>query len=158
MNDLNVPAEQAEREPSVWADISAELHKLAEDVLTLVGEPAPHHFGIDILTHNPTHRGPDTAESRPVTIAAVDAAGVALLGKPGEVNAFPGGICHYEAKGQRGPIDISVFQSVARSDDRDAELARLRAENEQLRAAARQAYVREAAPEDGALTTPEVTS
>lgn len=137
----------------MWADISAELHRLAEDVLDLVGEPAPCYVGIDIQPHNPTQVGPDTVDARAVTVAAVDAVASVLLGKVGETVRMGGNSHHHRAHGERGQIRIGIFQSVA-APDSDAELARLRAENEQLRAAARQAYVREAAPEDGALTTP----
>lgn len=129
MNDLNVPAEPAGREPSVWADISAELHKLAEDALTLVGETAPFLMTINI---QPRTSAPDRA-------AQVDAVAEALLGKPGAPVQMSSGAYHQDAEGWRGPIKVKAFTSIPAPHE--TELARLRAENEQLRAAARQAYV-----------------
>lgn len=101
-----------------WAAIAAELHRIADDMLKLVGETAPTHVGLDILTYNPTHIGPDTAESRPVTMAVVDAVGIALVGKPGETRKMSDGTTyHYGVDVARGPIKVGIFQSIAAPDD-----------------------------------------
>lgn len=126
-------------EPSVWADIVAELHKLAEDALTLVGEPGPFLLTLSIQPH----------PSDPGRAGQVDAIAEALLGKPGAPVQMCGGNYHHNAEGDRGLIRLQVFTGIP--SPRETELARLRAENEQLRAAARQAHVHPTWPTESEL-------
>lgn len=137
MNDLNVPAEPAGREPSVWADIAAELRRIADDCMDLIGEPGPRLFQLNIQPHNADGLQRDSAKNRAATMACVDTAATVLCGQPGTTYPVGGSSFHHGAGGQRGPIDLKVYQSVADPDavDPEQEIARLRAENEQLRAA-----------------------
>lgn len=137
MTDLNVPAESPVSEPSVWADIAAELRRVADEIETLlVAEPAPSSFQLNIQPHNADRIGKPTVKGRPATVAAVDAVSGALLGKDAETYSVSGGF-HHGRHGGRGPVSLAIYTSVVSPDavDPDEEIAQLRAENERLRAA-----------------------
>jgi hypothetical protein len=153
VDDTKVQPETPVSEPSVWADIAAELRRIADDCMDLIGEPAPSHFGIDIQPHNADGPQRNSAKNRAATMACVDTAATVLLGQPGATYPVSGRSFHHGADGQRGPIDLKVYQSVADPNavDPEEELARLRAENEQLRAAARQAHVHPTWPTESEL-------
>lgn len=140
-------------EPSVWADIAAELRRIADDCMDLIGEPAPRVFQLNIQPHNADGPQRDSAKNRAATMACVDTAATVLCGQPGTTYPVGGSSFHHGADGKRGPIDLKVYQSVADPDavDPDEEIARLRAENEQLRAAARQAHVHPTWPTESEL-------
>jgi fumarate hydratase class II len=123
-------------DPSPWLDIAAELRRIADDVETLAGEPAPGLFSIDIQPHNADGCGVDTAKNRPVTQAAVDAVAQALIGKVGVTEHMVGSAFHHKAYGQRGAIKVGIYQSVAGPDavDPEQEIERLRARVAELEA------------------------
>jgi hypothetical protein len=126
-------------EPSPWLDLAAELHRIADDLETLVGEPALQQVTLHIQPHNADGYQKKTAANRPATIAAVDAVAVALLGKPAETKRMSDGVFfHHGVGGTRGPVKVDIYTSVADPDavDSEQEIARLRAENERLRAIA----------------------
>jgi hypothetical protein len=124
-------------QPDRWADIADELERIAKDVRGLVGQPAPGLVSLSIQPYNADRLGKPTAKGRPATVAAVDAVATALLGKPGATYDVSGGF-HHGVHGESGPISVGVYTSVAAPDavDPEEEIARLRAEVEQLRAAA----------------------
>jgi len=136
MTHPNVQPETLPSEPSPWLDIADELEKIAEDARALAGEPAPACFSIIVQPKNPDPYPQHTAKSRPKVIAAVDAIAHALLGKPSADRRMGDGSYHRDASGRRGAIDIATYTSVAdpAAVDPEQEIARLRAENEQLRA------------------------
>jgi hypothetical protein len=116
--------------------IAAELRRIADDVEGLVGEPAPRMFSLNIQPFNADGIGANTAKGRPATVAAVDAVGMALLGKAGRTHRLSGGSFHHSVHGDRGPINFSIYQSVADPEvvDRDEEIALLRARVAELEA------------------------
>lgn len=122
-------------QPDPWADISAELHKLADDVLGMVGELAPAQFAIAIQP-----QPWNSAEA----VAAVDTIATLLLGKPGETQKMSGAVYHRNADGFRGSIKLSVFRQMPAPDERDAELDRLRARVAELEARDAHGFSREA--------------
>lgn len=129
MDALNVP------EPSVWADIAAELEKIAADCRDLIGQPAPKSFQLNIQPHcGPTY--PPPPKERAETVTAVDTVSQILLGRSAKTERVGGNTFHHGARGSRGSVSFSIYQSVADPAlvDPDEEIARLRAENEALRA------------------------
>jgi hypothetical protein len=155
VTDQNVPPEQPVSEPSVWADAAAELHKLSDGMLDLVGEPAAGGITLAIQPRGADGFGRSTVKGRPGTIAAVDAVAYALLGKPSADQRMHDGTFHRSAYGTRGPVTVQIYTSVADPDavDPEMELARLRAENERLRGAlGGLAYSRE--PDDPTPVSP----
>lgn len=129
--------------PDPWDAIADELERIAKDVRALVGEPAPGCFDINIQPRNADGYGKNTVKNRPATAAATDAIAKALLGKPSTDVKMGDGSFHRNAAGRRGRIGVAVYTSIADPDavDPDEEIARLRAEVEQLRGLA---YSREA--------------
>lgn len=128
MDTPNVP------EPSPWLDLADELRRFADDVETLVGEPAPGYVTLDIQPGKALQ-----AE----TPAMVDAVAAVLLRKTPETKKLVGGTYHRRASGSRGQIRVSVYQEVTGPpDERDAELARLRAEVEKLKSLDAHGYSR----------------
>lgn len=124
-------------EPSPWLDIADELERIAADLRTLVGEPAPGLVAFDIQPHNADRgSGTVTVKNRPATIAAVDAVALALLGRPAKTEAVGSSAFHHRAGGSRGAIKVGVYTSVADPAlvDPDEEIERLRAEVARLRA------------------------
>lgn len=168
MTNPNVQPNTPTSDP--WADIAAELHKLADDVLALVGEPAPACFDISIQPRNPDSYLRSLVKNRPAIIATVDAIAMALLDKPSEDHRMSDGTFHRDAKGRRGRISVSILTSIADPNavDPEQEIARLRAEVAELRKKVQparpipptdpddlpRAWARADAPEDGELTTP----
>jgi hypothetical protein len=126
------PAETAEQ-AQPYADLAAELHRIADDLTSLAdsGMSMPY-FAIGIQPA-PKHRTDDDA-----VVAAVDAVGLALLGRRGGTGpwANSNGYRH-SLDGMRGPVRFQIYQSVSDpgSRERDAELDRLRTENAILRGA-----------------------
>lgn len=77
-------------------------------------------------------------------IAAVNALGQAVNGKPGKPVRMSGGSYHFVAEVPGGPVSFNAYREISRDrawrmdpdyqpDERDRELERLRAENERLR-------------------------
>lgn len=128
MADQTVPEEDA------WTEISAELHRIADDLAKLAGEPEPRYVGLDFQPYNGVEDDPGGSDA--ATIAATDAVAIALLGRPAKPQRMGGGSFHHTAHGARGRIRVAAFQSVSdpEAHAREAELARLRAEIEKLRA------------------------
>lgn len=142
----NVTASQSEAKPDPFADLVRELHVVAADLSDLIGSglPKPPHFelniqpGADVL--NADRDDDETARS-------VDAIAMALLGKPAEPQLMAAGDYFYLVSGQRGPIGVEIYQSISTEwvekrqaavvlAAKEAELAKLRAEVAELRAAA----------------------
>ena len=99
------PAEQ----PDHFAEIAAELRKVADDIATLVGSglPKPRQFQLNIQ--------PGSRDDDNVTADAVDAMAGALLGIRGRVRKMSGGAYHYGVDLlPRGPIEVVVYQGVSR--------------------------------------------
>jgi hypothetical protein len=115
---------------SAYADLAAELRRMADDLDTLTDQATPAYvtFGIQ-----PNEDRTDEAK----TIAAVDAVATALLGHPGKPQKVSGGGYHYQASGKRDRILVDVYQRVTDPERRAlaAELDRLRAEVAALRPA-----------------------
>jgi hypothetical protein len=116
------PPEGTTTVPDFYAEIAAELRRMADDLDTLTGLGLPKPW----LTLNIQPHG-DTDDE---IIAGVDAVAGALLGKPGRTARLSGGAFHYDASGSRGLVRIGVYQAVSdpAARERDAELVRLRAE------------------------------
>lgn len=110
-------------EPDAWAEIAAELRRIADDAEKLIGEPAPSTFQINVqpLPHNCA-----------AAAVAVDTIALALLGKPGTTKRMGDGAYHRDAVGRRGPIPLSVFRRIPGPEH--AELERLRARVAELEA------------------------
>jgi hypothetical protein len=122
-----------------FAALAAELHRIADDLATLVGSggPGPSYFSIDI---HPGPHGNDEA-----IVRAVDAMAQALLGVKGTPRLMSSGGYHYGTSlTDRGPIKVQVYNSVstewaagraaaAELAAKEAELEELRAEVERLR-------------------------
>jgi hypothetical protein len=106
----NVSASQSEAKPDPFADLVRELHAVASDLSDLIGSglPAPSYFALDI---HPGGRDRDRDDDR--TAQAVDALGLALLGKPGASHKMLDGTYHYgTGEHRRGPIEVHVYDSV----------------------------------------------
>jgi hypothetical protein len=102
------PVDDKSVTPDPWAAIAAELRRVAENVETLMGEPAPRMFSLNIQPFNADGIGANTAEGRPATVAAVDAVGMALLNKTGQTHRLSGGSFHHSVHGEYGPIIFSI--------------------------------------------------
>lgn len=137
----NVQPETSPSEPSPWAEIAAELHRIADDFakLEILDLPKPRSVRLGIQP------GGRPGEADDAVIATVDTLGRAVLGKPGAVDEMSGGTYHYDVEGTRGLVTFAVYReiSAARVEqiaagkvlaDKEAELERLRAEVEKLRA------------------------
>jgi hypothetical protein len=132
----NVPAAEPADQPDPFAEIAAELYRIADDIVSLTGSglPKPNLFQLSI---QPGTRGDDA-----LTQAAVDAWATALFGRRGHVEAYSGGVYHYGIPWlTRGPVTAAVYMSVsaewALKNDvvaAEAELAEREAEAEKARA------------------------
>lgn len=126
------PADQ----PDHFAEIAAELYRLADDIASLTGSglPKPNVFQLNI---QPGTRGDDE-----LTRTAVDAWATALFDRRGAIDPYPGGVYHYSTPWiARGPITAAVYMSVsaewAMKNDvaaAEAEVAEREAELEKARA------------------------
>lgn len=152
-----VSPQPAQSEPDPFLAIAHELHRIADDIASLEGSdlPKPSYVAFDM------HAGSRELRSKRddnVTVKAVDALGRALLNTPGELHKMGrGDSYHYgTAATLRGPITVHVYDSVsiAWAKEREAafnlaakeaELAKLHAEVDALRAAALQPDDRQAA-------------
>lgn len=123
--NTTVPTTPADREPNGYAVTAAELRRIADALDTLTTPVKPVSVQLAIL--------PEKTE------AAVDAVAVAVLGKPGKGERNGRDWYHVRRTDPNGyaPVSVSVLAVVpGPPDERDAELAELRAENERLRAVA----------------------
>jgi hypothetical protein len=132
-------------QPDHFAAIAAELRKTANGIETLIGSDLPKPSYVALTIHA-GGRGRDRDDD--LTGRAVDALGIALLGKPGTPEKMTNDTYHYGTEQTaRGPIKVHVYDSVstawavrreatAQLAEREAELATLRAEVAALRAAA----------------------
>src|SRR5947207_12867569 len=120
--------------PDPYAEIAAELRRVADDLGGLAGRGLPQPTYVALSIHP---AGADDDE----IMAAVDAVGGALLGRPGELEKMSGGTYHYVAHGTRGAavvanwrcaVKVDVFDRVSSPEEREAN--RLRAELDELRA------------------------
>lgn len=142
--ESKVSASPDETKPDPFADLAAELRRAAADLSDLIGsglpEPAQFEFNIQ-----PGESIPNGERDDEVTARAVDAMAMALLGKPGEPQLMSKDHYFYSARGQRGPITVTIYQSISTAwvekrhaavalAEKEAELAKLRAEVEELRA------------------------
>lgn len=140
--NTTVPTTPADREPDYYAEIAAELHRIADD-LAKIGPGAPKpYFGIAIQP------GTGIRDDDERIIAAVDTVSVALTGAVGKVQLMSDGDTrHYKSKDffKRGLLTVDVYQAISSKTKadaieaqraKDAELVQLRAENGRLRAAA----------------------
>lgn len=71
---------------------------------------------------------PDPGADEATRVRMVDAVGEAVLGKPAQTAELSGGGHHHAARGFVGKVSVTVFCAVRPPDERDAEIARLRAE------------------------------
>jgi hypothetical protein len=114
-----------------YAEIAAELHRMADDLNTLAGNDLPKPWlNLNIQPHGHTDEQ---------IITAVDAVAGVLIGKPGRTMAMSDGdTYHHDAHGYRGPISVGVYNRVSNpaTRERDAAVERLRAELAALRATA----------------------
>lgn len=126
----------AQEKPDPFAEIAAELRKVADDVETMVGSglPNPRQFQLNIQ--------PGSRVDDDVTARAVDAMAQALLGINGKVEKMSGGTYHYGTEHTpRGPLVVAIYQGVsaewALNNDpvasAEAELAEREAELEKAR-------------------------
>jgi hypothetical protein len=95
-------------QPDPFAEIAAELYRIADDIVSLTGSglPKPNLFQLSI---QPGTRGDDE-----LTQAAVDAWATALFGRRGQVEAYSGGVYHYGIPWlTRGPVAAAVYMSVS---------------------------------------------
>jgi hypothetical protein len=120
------------------SDIAAELRRIADQFAYIAGAelPEPRYVHLHI---QPGGKTDDEV------IDAVDAFGLVLGGKPGEVRPMSSGNYHYETQVQRGPVVFKAYREISAeraarigSDavlaEKEAELTRLRVEVEKLRA------------------------
>jgi hypothetical protein len=105
--------------------IADELERIATDLRSVehIELPEPRLFCLDIQ--------PGGSTDAEIT-EAIDALGTALLGKKGKDGTVSGDRPWYSVAGYRGSIKVNAYRELAKTDERDAELARLRAEIEQL--------------------------
>lgn len=139
MTHPNVPAPEVKSEPDPFAELAAELHRVAVDVSDLIGSglPAPAQFMLNIQPGAPLSSRNDDG-----TAAAVDAMAGALLGIHGKVEKMGDGSYFYCTDNQkRGPLVVTIYQGVStewalRHDvaAAKAELAEREAELEKARA------------------------
>jgi hypothetical protein len=144
MTNPTVPATEPTSEPDPFDVLSAELHRVADDIATLVdsGLPAPRLFQLNI---QPGGRHADDD----LTARAIDAMATALLGVRGQVQKMGSGVYHYGTDhSKRGPIEVVVYGGIstpwalendvaaaeAALAEREAEVAKMRADVEALRA------------------------
>jgi hypothetical protein len=105
--------------PTGYAAVAAELHRIADALATLPPGPAPY-VALSILP-------------RDKTVAAVDAVALAVLGKRGTTTRDPDGWRHKAENSTSGLVYVSTHALVpGPADDRDIELARLRAQVAEL--------------------------
>jgi hypothetical protein len=119
-----------------WRALAAELRSIANACDTLTDQPAPALVSLNIQPHSADDYRGVTAKNRPATIAAVDAVAVALLGRPAETERMGDGSYHHTLRRTYGPIDVSVYQSIAdpAAVDPVQEIERLRARVAELEA------------------------
>jgi hypothetical protein len=111
------PVDDKSVTPDPWAAIAAELRRIADDVETLVGSPAPGLFSIDVQPFGEVSH-PPVPEQLGDTTQAVDDVANALLGKSADTKKMSDGkSVHCTASGRRGRILLSVYQAVADTED-----------------------------------------
>lgn len=113
--------------PGYCGAIADELRRVADalDSIADVELPEPRLFQLNIQPG-----GTSDAD----VMDGIDVLSSALLGKQGSHETVSGGPW-YVARGRRKQIDVSIYRGLSKPpDERDAELARLRAEVEKLRA------------------------
>lgn len=125
-----IAATEAERPTNTYTDLARHLHAIAHCIATidrqdLAGDP---YVYLSIL--------PTSKAEEPTRVATVDALLTSILGKTGKQQPASGGGFTHIGRGQVGPVEVSVHTKVAGPgpDEVQAELIRLRAENERLRA------------------------
>jgi hypothetical protein len=134
-----VPAPAASDDPDDhYARLAASLHELADRFAGLAGRDLPRPVCFDVTVMPTPHQATDD-----VITAAVNAVGQALLGKDGKENLMSDKRhIHFGTEGHLGTIKINVFQSLQRKQRRpnakDEEIARLRAELAEARAAGKE--------------------
>ncbi len=110
-----------------YTQVAGTLNRLADDFAGLAGRDLAD-LAITIYVQT-------RADSDDDKIRTVDAVANTLLDAPGQPRRMSGGGYHHDAHGRYGAVQVSVFDSVTDPQRRDlqAELDRLRAENEHLR-------------------------
>jgi hypothetical protein len=91
-------------QPNGYEKAVAELRRIADILEAMSPGFEPYHVGVDIMA------GPSGDSS---AIAAVDAVGMALLGRPGVTEGVAGGNVHHRLSGEwSDPVRIAIFQRV----------------------------------------------
>lgn len=107
-------------EPRSYAEVAAELHRIANVLADLPGCPSYVSLGIQ--------PGPRNGDNDSVT-ASVDAVARAVLGKPGKTERMSGGTWQRAADSWLGVMAVRIYDKVSGPpDERDAEIERLRSE------------------------------
>lgn len=100
---------QPGEQPDHFAELAAELHKVADDIATMVGSglPKPRLFQLNIQPG--TH-----ADDDDLTARAVDAMAQALLGVTGKVERMSSGTYFYNTDHlKRGSMEVAIYQGVS---------------------------------------------
>lgn len=111
--------------PDYWLALAADIHRAAEQVAALAGQPKPPYVALSINVANPGNKLADIA-------GRVDAI-AAAFGLTAETQRTPGGYHERTARGQMGQLRLSFYGYVPAPEQ--SELERLRAELAELRAA-----------------------
>lgn len=120
--------------PGPYAEIAAELHRIADDLAAIAGPGKPTDLWVAL---NIQTKG-DVDEDDATKIPILDRIATALLGCPCHTRAMSSGTWHHNAHGNRGLVQLGIYSSVTdpARRDKDAELERLPAENAAVREAA----------------------
>lgn len=106
--------------PRSYAEVAAELHRIADVLADLPGCPSYVSLGIQ--------PGPRNGDNDSVS-ASVDAVARAVLGKPGKTEQMSGGTWQRAADSWLGVMAVRIYDKVSGPpDERDAEIERLRSE------------------------------
>ncbi len=119
-----------ETTPDPWAAVAAQLTDIAADLAALArsGVPVPNYFELSLM---PGDHGDDES-----VVRCIDAVARVLLDKPGQVSKMCDGSYHYDAKGRRGPVSISLLNVISTEfAERRKHIDELAAMREQLAAA-----------------------
>lgn len=130
--------------------IADELRHIASDLEKLIGSGLSMPWFMIGIQPATGRRGHDQD-----VVAAVDAVAIALLGRPASGKRLSTSYMHI-IEGKRGPVEVNVYQSVSDPEERerDAELARLRAEVAELKTKAPVDFDRSTIEADGSEQVP----
>lgn len=125
---------ERDRAPGPYAGVAAELRRIADDLATITGDQSV--LGVRLTVYVP-YGLRNASDAR--TADLVDPVALALTGESGQAERAGAG-WHHQASCDRGPVNVWVYGTIADPTvrEQDAELERLRAENDALRLAAGQ--------------------